>query len=318
MHKALVAIPILAIAFVLGAVVPASASVSVVPSKVEQQVHPGQVTTFSITFENDSNGAYSVSATPWDFARDAHGNAQPITSADSATFRGCANWIRTPIASAPASPGKSVGLPIEVSVPQDAGPGSYHAYVRFLAAPPANASGTLGVAYAINALVVLTVVPDGGVAGGASVDTQLLRRSVSVGSLLVPGPAMSGVVPLKATLINDGNVHSDVTPRFEILGAGGRVIATIPLREFTLLPGDRYPISATWSKPPLLGNYTARLVMKQVDGKTLTKETSFWIVSWTAIYIAIGGLVALGVLAFLIKKFVHIEIRKADPVPATT
>jgi len=301
--------------FIFGVVQPAAASVVLAPSKIEMQVKPGELTSFTVGLKNGAAGALTVEASTWDFARDADGVAQPIAAGDTDTFHGCSAWLDLPSQVGETATGKMASVPVAVQVPRDARAGSYFTYVRLLASPTSDRSDGVGISYDLSALVVLTVVPEGAAAVGLG-DAPLLDRTVSVGGVVVPVAAVGESVPLKATLINSGNVHANVRARFEVLDGGGHVVDSIPLSSFTLLPGDRFPLSGTWTKPPLVGNYTARFVAEQAGGETLMKDASFWILSWTLIGAALGGLLVLGVVGLLFRKFVHVEIRRADAHPA--
>jgi len=105
--------------------------------------------------------------------------------------------------------------------------------------------------------------------------------------------------------------------RFEILDGGGRIVQVIPLKEFTLLPGDRYPLEASWTGPPLVGSFTARFVAETADAQPLVKNSAFWVVSWAALAVVTCSVLALALLTVFVRKFVHIEIKRADPQPAT-
>jgi hypothetical protein len=306
---------VIAAAMLAGGVSPAVASVMLVPSKIQMVVTPGQVTSFTVGLENSSRGALSVSASAWDFARDAAGVPQPIDGTETREFRGCAGWLSFPADAGSASGGKTAVVAVNARVPSEAAPGSYSTYIRVLASPTDAKSSSVGLSYAFNALVVLTVVPPrGGAAGSAG--TPVLKRSVSVAQVTAPVTAMNGSVPLNAVIVNDGNVHADVKTRFEVV-SDGRVIESIPSKSFTLLPGDRYPLTATWSKPPLFGSYTARFVAEVQGAQPLTAESGFWVVSWAAILLATTSALVLAILVLTARRYVHIEFRKAGGQPAT-
>jgi hypothetical protein len=209
--------------------------------------------------------------------------------------------------------GKDTVVPVKVRVPTDAAWGSQYAYVQ-LGVTPARPQSGVAVEYAVNVLVVLTVTPHKGAASAAGA-APVLKRSVSVAAVVAPSMSIAASIPLEAILANTGNVSADMRTRFDIV-QNGKVVATVPLKDFTLLPGDTFPLSATWSKPPLLGHYTVRFVAAVSEGPTLTKETTVWIVSWIAILTAVAGILILAVAVLLFRKFVHIELRRADTQPA--
>lgn len=305
---------------VLAHAIPASASVSATPAKVEIRAERGAETTFTVTISSDENQVMGLAVSTWDFARDSQGRPQRVASVDSATFRGCAEWL-TPqgVADSLVTKGEDMDVPVVVRVPEDALWGSHSAYLQLKTMPPGVKSG-VAISYALNVLVVVTVEPAsrGVVPRPGTVEAgPVLSRRVEIAEVAVPSLNMNGAVPLRAVLTNTGNVHADVRARFDIV-QGGRVVGSVPLNAFTLLPGDRFPITAEWSRPPLLGKYDLRFVAEVADGSPLTKAASLWVISWTAIGIVCGVLGVLGVALMLVRKYVHIEIRRTAPHPETS
>jgi hypothetical protein len=292
----------------------AFASVRLVPSKIELEVRPGEVASFTVELQNGGTTAFSVTASAWDFARDAKGTPQPVSASEALSFRGCAAWLGLPFSPIPALAGGDGAVPISLAVPADAAPGSHYTYVTVLASPKDADDGTTRIAYSFNVLVVLTVVPpQGGAVAGVPGDTATFNRAVSVTGVTAPS-TLGSRVPMEAVLENTGNVHADVKTRFDLV-SGGKVVDTVPAKEFTLLPGDRYPLEAVWTGAPLVGNYTVRFVAEIEGEKPLVGESEFWVVSWTAIYLALGMLAVLGIVTVTFRRFVHIEIRRADAKP---
>lgn len=299
---------------ILGGVTPARASVFLAPSKVERRVSPGSVATVTISFVNKDPGPLDVTVAPWDFARDASGVAQPITQREAAEFRGCASWISTGGAPLTAAPGKTVAFDLTVKVPSSATWGSHSTYLRVTATPIGKRQG-IAVIYALDALLVFTVAPPGSTAAEIA-NSPTMKRSVSIAQVSAPAFTMGGPIPLAAVLVSTGNVHADVSTRFDIL-QGGKVVKSIPLKDFTLLPGDRYPIRTEWTKPPLIGNYEVRFVAAVTGDRRLDKQATIWVVSWTAIVLAFTLALVLAVLVLMFRRYVHIEFRRAGAQPAT-
>ncbi len=288
---------VLAVVLLLANAASAFGAVLVSPSKVEATLAPGSEGSFDIAVIDKGASPLSVEATAWDFARDVSGKAWPVTAAEAETFHGCAAWLRVPREALVAQPGGQSTVHVDVEAPADAKVGTYHCYVRLLVQPQA-AEGSLGVAYDINALIVLTVAPAGSVGAPIS-DIPELKRSATVLPPQVRAYAFTSPVQMRATLVNTGNVHVNVKGHFELLD-GSRRVARLKSHEFTLLPGDRYPVTDDWSHTPVFGRMKVRFVMEEGLDKPITAERPFTFISSAAL-IALGaslGVVLAGTGAF--------------------
>jgi hypothetical protein len=281
--KRLPVIFVIASLFVLANATAAFGAVLVTPSKVEATLAPGGRGSFDIAVVGKGTSPLLVKATAWDFARDANGKAWPVTTAEAATFHGCASWLRVTGETLVARPGEQATVHVEVQTPPGAKMGTYHCYVRLLSQPQV-AKGSLAVTYNIDALVVLTVAPAGSV-GLQIKDIPQLQRSATILAPQVGRYVFTSPVSMRTTLVNTGNVHVNVKGHFELLN-GSRRVARMKSREFTLLPGDRYPVTADWSQTPLFGRMKVRFVMEEGLDKPVTVEQPFTFISSSALVAA--------------------------------
>ena len=262
-------------------------AVVVTPSKVEATLAPGGRGSFDIAVIDKGTSSLVVKASAWDFARDASGRAWPVTNAEAPTFRGCASWLRVTEGALVAHPGDQATVHVEVQAPADVEVGTYYCYVRLLAQPQVR-EGSLGIDYNINALVVLTVAPAGSV-GAPIKDIPELKRSAKILYPAARPVVFKSPVSLQATLVNTGNVHVNVKGHFEVVNGSQRV-ARLKSREFTLLPGDRYPVTGDWSEPPLFGRIKVRFVMEEGLEKPIAAEKRFTFISSAMLLAAAASL----------------------------
>ncbi len=110
-------------------------------------------------------------------------------------------------------------------------------------------------------------------------------------------------VNFSVTYRNNGNVRLRPSGKIEIFNSRGKRIDIIEINEFNVLRGSVKLTNYQWNKKLIIGNYTAKLTLDRGYGDHQdTMETSFSVMPWQDIIIAVAILIALLGSVILIKK----------------
>jgi len=291
---------------------PAWAGMGIAPSKIELCLAPGTSQEVGITVANTNPNPAEVKLSVWDFARDERGMAYPIGPEDVETFRGCGSWVVLPPESIVVDAGGSGTMAFTVEVPGDAHFGTYYTYVKAFGTPILKKKGSIGINFDMNALLLVTVCPEGteniegtksieGISGSEPI--PILRRSAHLKSFSVKRTNFTNPILFTTELENTGNVHLNFTGKIEIMKRK-IVVDTIPIKECTLLPKSTFPITKAWEKPPLFGKFTAKFTGDAGLDKPFTSQREFWVISQKLIFGGAGALLLfLALLVIFFKKF---------------
>ncbi len=207
------------------------------------------------------------------------------------------DWI-APIPTKRLKSKEIVEVPVTITVPASASPGSYFAVVRFTGAASQQEGTSVGLTSSVGALVFVRV------SGEA-------KEKLTVSDLYTgydgkkKGLFESTPVDITVQLKNEGNVVEQPTGLATVTDMFGNEIAKLPVNSTKnyVLPGSTRSFSVTIDKSIvgknriLFGRYTAKVNLEYSDGKKLSDTLSFWIIPYKLILLAVAVLVGL-VIAF--------------------
>src|SRR5215212_1976491 len=238
------------------------------------------------TYDGDGTAPANAQATVLDHRLGPDG---PVSQppAENTPFS-AANWITVTPSSLELQPGATETVRYRVQVPADATPGDYNAEVLVETDPPGAHSGIRlvvnvpGEPRRQTTLVSFAARPE---------PLRFLSSGITTHLPIYDG----GPIQFQAQAENGGNFITSVAGTVEMIDQFGRGVDQVELPPEQVLPGDVGAFSATWSKPPRFGYFSARLRLES-DGPPLEAETRLLVVPWQQVLAALLALVGLRLL----------------------
>lgn len=265
----------------------------------EIYVDPGDVLTYEVKVINDRHYEKTVYFSSQNFvASQDEDGSQEFVEEDEPT--GLASWITPMVDSMYLEPREEKKLPLVISIPKDAEPGSHTAVFWTGDIRPDEEGGVVGVAGTVGVLFLINV------SGDIIEDAEILEFNYY--------DKFQNRLPVEffTRVQNKGTVHFQPAGQIEIKGLFGRTVATIdpnPL-EANVLPNSVRKYDSWWTKAPPteeivdegffsalknevtnfgLGPYKAHLTLDygRYSEKTAYASTdSFWVVPWRTLLVA--------------------------------
>jgi len=208
-----------------------------------------------------------------------------------------APWVALEAEAIEVAPLARRTFPFTISIPDDAGPGSYFGGVIFRLGPQDSQVG-VGLSAGTAVMMILRV------SGDANESAVLMDFSTDKGFYSHPA------VRVMTRVMNDGNTHLQPYGTVRITDVFGREAGLVEINPELrgVLPGsarrfagqwgdvadeDASELSKQWNNFKF-GKFTATLDMKYgTVGKTFMAQQSFWVLPWLVILVLVGGLLAL-------------------------
>lgn len=272
------------------------------PPTFDLVAKPGETLTQTLKLRNESSSPVTLVASTASFKSKSAGESEGIPdfypSNETGDGHGLGSWISFVNTDRTLAAGERADFPFVVTVPQNAGPGSYFGAVTLgtktgLTAENVGVNGTAAV------LVLLKVE-------GEVVENLQLK------SFAVPTVSSSLPVRFEALLANEGTVHERPYGEVVIRNALGRQVAVLAMNRAeykSVLPGTSRRYATTWQRELLgkdasiftrqwknfaFGPYTAELNLRYGSQESsLSATASFWVVPWLTLGLMIGGGAAL-------------------------
>ncbi|MDP2671068.1 MAG: DUF916 domain-containing protein [bacterium] len=206
-------------------------------------------------------------------------------------------WIKFTQEAVTLEPGKSEAFNFNITVPTNGEAGGHYGAILFSTEAATVAGTGVGLINQTGALILVRV--SGDTKESATITTFKTSK---------PNYPTTHDVKLNLTISNSGNVHVAPKGNITITNIFGGKVAVIPVNEAggNILPGSTRNFELAWKDLGFkIGLYKAKidLVYGQTS-KTLSAQTSFWIIPWKAIGIASAVLVVLLVaLFFAIRRY---------------
>lgn len=220
---------------------------TVVPTKLEMVIEPGETKSAKIRVANDTPRPVRVEAYLKDYYIKPD-NSFVITDPGSQSYS-AAKWVTLKRRSftIPATKGRRTSFTeeeFEVTAPEDAEPGGHYAVIFFQFTGEESSQGTSVVPKGRIGSLLLVTIPGP------------ISRTGQIRKLLLPWVALTNKVNVGVDFLNSGNVHLTTRGRarfFEIFS--GREVSSVEFPELTILPKTNRHIKSTWKHPPYVGIY---------------------------------------------------------------
>lgn len=267
-----------------------TAGIELKPSTIEEGADPGQVLdrTISLTNLSDSEQTYYL------VSKDISGvenEGTPIFADAGAEVTGfeLSTWISYATESIKLAPKASVDVPIKITVPKNASPGSHFGGIFVTVQSPKLRESGAGIAYEVGSLISIRIAGD--------VLESARIREFSTEKLL----NSSADVKFLARVENPGNVLIRPRGLLEINNMFGKRVGFLPVNDSRagVFPGTTRPFQVTWHDEGLaFGRYQA--ILGLVYGETGRQSTvsatvSFWVLP-IKILIPVFGILSLVIL----------------------
>jgi len=229
-------------------------------------------------------------------AKDTSGAPEFIDPKVENTTYSLAKWISFTNEKITIEPGESAAFNFVISVPADAEPGGHYGAILFSTEPVQIQGSGAGLVSQVGSLILVRV------SGNVKESAKIKEFKSDKGSY------DRADVQFTTLVENTGNVHIQPKGTIEIKNLFGSTIATADVNSLSanVLPDSSRKFSSVWKDPGFkFGYYTASLTLTFGDpAQTISAQTTFWIVPWKTLLVALLILIAvLIVLYFAIKKY---------------
>lgn len=318
--------------FLSGWLAPSAEALTATP-RLELTADPGATVLASIRITNEERRSQVFYSSFENF------NSQDESGTPSFSPRreGLAAWMKAP-AQIVLGPGQTEDIPLEITIPQDADPGGHFAAVFFSTEPPQTREneGNVSIGARLGTLVLLRVNGDfdqsATIAEFNTASKQKLFSSLPVqfyyrfqntgddhqkplGDIQITNMLGRTVKLLPANTL-DGSVLPKSIRRFtSVWTESGGMQQQEPVTDLPELQDLTFwqTVAAQW-KNFNFGRYTAtlKLVYGTKELQSVRSQTSFYIIPWQLLSIAVpSGIVLLVLLRFGIKRYNRYIIAKA-------
>ena len=286
-----------------GVLAQTNTGISVKPAVIEDNVKPGQVYSFELTFTN-------IGATDRTFylsAQDIKGldnSGFPIFApAGQATGYEISSWINLPAGSITLKAGQSMTIPLSAVVPGGVSPGAHFGGVFISDVPAKQDANGSSISMKVGSIMSLTV------AGAVQEDAKLQEFSTDK---TVYGLAN---VTFNTKIANAGNVLVRPHGVIQITDMFGKQVASINVNDSAapVFPASERLYAVVWqSNGFAIGRYEAvgSFSYGDTEKKTISGTTSFWILPLVPISIFLGSLIGIVVFFYvLIRLYIRKKLR---------
>ncbi len=280
-------------------------SFSVTPTIFDMAAMPGQAWNSAVKVVNNNPYELTIYATPVNFVPQGergHGAFLPISDTDDAHT--LAEWMDVSSEPFVIPAESSVGIPVNISVPQDASPGGHYAAIMIGTRPPIeDGKVEIKTSQIITSLFFVRIAGD--------VIERGEVRTFRTGSWFAGKPEMSFEVRFE----NKGNVHLIPRGEIKVLNMWGKERGIIPINHETnfgnVLPESTRQFDFTWRGDTSLadiGRYKAELTLAygQEEQKFVTRAVGFWVIPVKPVLIFLLG---FALAAWLITRSVRAYVR---------
>ncbi len=274
------------------------AGLTLIPATIEKPANPGDILNevLVVTNESSSDGEYFV------YKRNIKGvetGGVPIFADEEAEKTGyeITEWIAIPTEPIKVPANSSVELPILITIPDTATPGSHFGGIFISAEPPKLRETGAGVGYEVVSVISIRI-------SGDVVDTARIRQ-FSTDKLLYS----TKNVHFTTKIENQGNILIRPRGPMTITGMFGTKPETVSVNSTLagVFPGTMRDIEVAWKGEGIgFGKYEAvvALVYEGGDGqKTIDASLVFWIFPVKIMLTILGVFVAIIVIGYALTKY---------------
>ena len=273
------------------------AGITVVPARIDEGVDPGSTFSKSLKITNESE----VEREYFIYKKNIKGveGGVPLFAEESTeqTEFDLTEWVSLPTEPLKVPPGQSLELPLTITVPESASPGSHFGGVFVSAEPPKLRQTGAGVGYEVVSILHIRI-------SGDIVDSARVR-SFSTDKLLYG----SKNVKFIAKIENQGNILIEPRGPVTITSMFGSkpVVFTVNENLLGVFPHSMRDINFEWNDESLgFGRYEAVLALAY-DGKdgqkTIDASLVFWIFPIKVMLSILGGIIAVIFLGYFLTRY---------------
>ncbi len=264
-----------------------STGLAVTPPTFEINGNPGDSIKNTVKLENMHPYPVEIAVDLRNFTAIGEDGAVGLTEEE--TSFSLASWIEVSPKTVTIPPKTAQYFTFTIKVPLQAEPGGHFGSLIFRTIPTEKVEGSgASLAQEIGALVLLRL-------SGETVESASIESFKATSSIFEKGP-----VPFEVRLKNLGNVHTKPTGTIIITNLLGQQVASVAVEPKNVLPGATRKLEATWDTQWRLGRYNATYTAVFSDKTTLSSTTSFTVLPYRAIAVAI---VILIILLIILKKY---------------
>jgi hypothetical protein len=274
------------------------AGITLIPSTIEEAANPGDVLdrSLKVTNESEEDKEYYI------YKRDIRGvetGGVPLFAEDGAEVTGfeMSEWVSFESDRIMVKAGESQNIPLKITIPGDATPGSHFGGIFVSVEPPRLRQTGAGVGYEIASIISIRI-------NGDVMDTARIR-AFSTNKLVYSSKDVTFISKIE----NQGNImirpHGPLTITSSFGGKPEVILVNESLAG--VFPGTTRDIETAWNVEGLgFGKYEA-VVALSYDGangqKTIDATTVFWVFPMKIMLSVIGGFIGVFVLGYALTKY---------------
>jgi hypothetical protein len=211
---------------------------------VERQLAPGDSFTCLLTVRSRRTERSTFELTPYGIigTRERGAGFEFVDSSDDRWDATAGPWIEPLVSELTLEPRGVARVPVTVTVPPDPPVGSAYGSINVVSRTRAGAGeNVIGIESQVATVFLLRVGGEG-------------RPDLKLRDVDAPRVRWNRAPwKLTAQLDNEGTLHATASGRVRVRSIFGNVVAELPIRRETILPGGREPVAGTWDGVPWFG-----------------------------------------------------------------
>ena len=238
------------------------------PAKIEAQVQPGERKEFSLVVINNSENTETFEAKVEDVSGGKVGDSPAVLLGEAKGPYSLKDFIQFSVPRLTLKQGERGQIPITVSLPQNVAPGGLYGavIVRPLRAEAVTTGTQAEVVPQLAALLFVRVPGE-------------VREAGTLEDFSVKKEEKSDAYVFRVVYENSGTVYVNPYGRITIKNMVGRVVDTLVLDPWYVLPDSLRTREVTWAESGLFGRYTATLELNLGYGDIVQEKTvSVWVI----------------------------------------
>jgi hypothetical protein len=265
------------------------------PPVIQLNADPGQTITTQIRVRNVTGGLLIAKGKTDDFGAGTSESGEPKLLLDEtgATRFSLKYWV-SGVPDLQLAPQELKTATVTISVPKNAEPGGHFGVVRFTGVPPSLKETGVALSASVGSLILLKV------SGAITEKVSLVEFAAGI-----PGTSKTqflkktffehGPVGFLVRVKNEGSVHEKAQGSIIVSDTIGKKVMSVAVNSNggNVLPDSIRRFEQTLGTKQLFGHYTAKLVLTYASGQKLVATTSFWVIPWKLLLLALIGLIVL-------------------------
>ncbi len=288
--------------------------VKVGPIRIEELVEPGEIVTKKVKVTNLADVPQTFYIYVMDFTAQGEGGSVVLYQPGTQEGPFLSSWVETTKEGINFNPGQEKEIPITFRVPKEVGPGGYYGAIVFGPKPPEinpTEGSVIALTHQAAVLALFHVLGE--------VDENARIREFSTDKNIYSAPFK---VQFLIRVENLGNVHIKPVGSIKITNMRKKEVANLAVNSSgaNVLPKTIRKFENVWEGSSAFGKYTALLILNYGvpthEGgkgiKTITYQTSFWIIPWNIVIpVIIGFIFLLALFLLMVNLYKNKAVRQA-------